>query len=153
VLGEGSDRSRLEKLIGDLDLGDRVELPGYVTDVAERLQSASFSMLTSTSEGLPLSMMESMGAGCIPIVYDITYGPRDLVEHGRNGFITPWSDIDALADQIADFLSVDEEHVVGMRREARKTVERYLPEAGYRRWQDALEEVAMVNLPDDLGEE
>lgn len=153
VLGEGSDRSRLEKLIGDLDLGDRVELPGYVTDVAERLQSASFSLLTSTSEGLPLSMMESMGAGCIPIVYDITYGPQDLVEHGRNGFITPWSDIDALADQIDDFLSVDEERVDGMRREARKTVERYLPEAGYQRWQDALEEVAVVNLPDDQGEE
>lgn len=153
VLGEGSDRSRLEKLIGDLDLGDRVELPGYVTDVAERLQSVSFSLLTSTSEGLPLSMMESMGAGCIPIVYDITYGPQDLVEHGRNGFITPWSDIDALAGQIDDFLSLDEERVDSMRREARKTVERYLPEAGYQRWQDALEEVAVVNLPDDQGEE
>src|SRR5699024_616590 len=120
---EGGDRQRLENLIDTLDLGDRVELPGYVTDVSDRLQSASFSMLTSTSEGLPLSMMESMGAGCIPIVYDITYGPRDLVEHGRNGFITPWSDIDALADQIEDFLSLDEERVDDMRREARKTVE------------------------------
>lgn len=153
VLGEGSDRGRLEKLIDDLDLGDRVELPGYVTDVAERLQSASFSLLTSTSEGLPLSMMESMGAGCVPIVYDITYGPRDLIEHGRNGFITPWSDIHALAEQIADFLALDENRVDDMRREARKTVERYLPETGYQRWQGALEEVAVVNLPDDRDEE
>lgn len=153
VLGEGSDRGRLEKLIDDLDLGDRVELPGYVTDVAERLQSASFSMLTSTSEGLPLSMMESMGAGCIPIVYDITYGPRDLVEHGRNGFITPWSDIDALADQIEEFLSLDANRVDDMRQEARKTVERYLPEAGYRRWQEALEDVTVVDLPEELGTE
>lgn len=149
VLGEGSERGRLEKLIDDLNLGDRVELPGYVTDVAERLQSASFSLLTSTSEGLPLSMMESMGAGCIPIVYDITYGPRDLIEHGRNGFITPWSDIGSLADQIADFLTLDENRVDDMRREARKTVGRYLPEAGYQRWQDALEEVTVGNLPDD----
>lgn len=150
VLGEGSERGRLEKLIDDLDLGDRVELPGYVTDVADRLQSASFSMLTSTSEGLPLSMMESMGAGCIPIVYDITYGPQDLIEHGRNGFITPWSDIDALADQIEDFLSLDANAVDDMRWEARKTVERYLPGAGYRRWQEALEEVTVADLPDEL---
>ncbi|WP_181272990.1 glycosyltransferase [Brevibacterium oceani] len=153
VLGEGSERGRLEKLIADLDLGDRVKLPGYVTDVSDRLQSASFSLLTSTSEGLPLSMMESMGAGCIPIVYDITYGPRDLIEHGRNGFITPWSDIDALADQIADFLALDENRVDDMRREARRTVERYLPEAGYQRWQDALEEVAVANLPDERDED
>ncbi|TGD27157.1 glycosyltransferase [Brevibacterium sp. S22] len=153
VLGEGSERGRLEKLIDDLDLGNHVELPGYVSDVSDRLQAASFSMLTSTSEGLPLSMLESMGAGCIPIVYDITYGPRDLIEHGRNGFITPWSDIDALADQIEDFLSLDEDHVDDMRRAARKTVERYLPEAGYRRWKEVLEDVTVVNLPDDLGEE
>ncbi|TGD11600.1 glycosyltransferase [Brevibacterium sp. S111] len=153
VLGEGSERGKLEKLIDDLDLGDRVELPGYVTDVSDRLQSASFSMLTSTSEGLPLSMMESMGAGSIPIVYDITYGPRDLIEHGRNGFITPWSDIGALADQIEDFLSLDADRVDDMRRETRKTVERYLPEAGYRRWKEVLEDVTVVNLPDDLGAE
>ncbi|WP_009885480.1 hypothetical protein [Brevibacterium aurantiacum] len=47
---------------------------------------------------------------------------------------------------------MDEDRVEGMRREARKTVERYLPEAGYQRWQDALEEVVVVNLPDDRDE-
>ncbi|WP_166973414.1 glycosyltransferase [Brevibacterium atlanticum] len=151
VLGEGGDRQRLENLIDALDLGDRVELPGYVTDVSDRLQSASFSMLTSTSEGLPLSMMESMGAGCIPIVYDITYGPRDLIDHGHNGFITPWSDIDALADQIEAFLSLGAEHVNDMRKEARKTVERYLPEAAYGRWKDVLQEVEMAHQPEIRG--
>src|SRR5699024_2814178 len=78
VLGEGPARPKLERLINALDVGDRVELPGLVDDVPDRLKSASFSMLTSASEGLPLSVMEAMGAGCIPIVYDITYGPRDL---------------------------------------------------------------------------
>ncbi|WP_164742828.1 glycosyltransferase [Brevibacterium linens] len=152
VLGEGPARPKLEALVDELDLSDRVKLPGYVNDVHERLTSASFSTLTSTSEGLPLSLLEAMGAGCVPIVYDITYGPRDLIDQGVNGFITPWSDIDALADQIDAFLTLDEDRVEGMRREARKTVERYLPEAGYQRWQDALEEVAVVNLPDDRDE-
>ena len=49
--------------------------------------------------------MESMGAGCVPIVYDITYGPRDLIQQGVNGFITPRGDVDGLADQIEEFLS------------------------------------------------
>src|SRR5699024_6362368 len=141
VLGEGPERQKLEKLIDVLDVGDRVELPGYVTDVQERLKSTSFCMLTSTSEGLPLSLMESMGAGCVPIVYDITYGPRDLIEQGVNGFITPRGDIDALADQIEAFLSLNQETVDAMRRSAMKTVERYLPEAGYERWKTVLEEL------------
>ncbi|GAA1515149.1 glycosyltransferase [Brevibacterium permense] len=150
VLGEGPARPKLETLIDELDLGDRVALPGYVNDVHERLTSASFSTLTSTSEGLPLSMLEAMGAGCVPIVYDITYGPQDLIDQGDNGFITPWSDIDALADQIEEFLSLEPSEVESMRRAAVSSVERYLPEAGYRRWQEALGEMRLTNLPDSV---
>ena len=147
VLGEGPERQKLERLIEALDVGDRVQLPGYVNDVSDRLTSGSFSVLTSTSEGLPLSMMEAMGAGCVPIVYDITYGPRDLIEHGRSGFLTPWSDIDALADQIEEFLAMDDDQVEAMRRATMTTVENYLPKAGYRRWRSAIEEMRGTILP------
>src|SRR5699024_8728155 len=147
------ERRKLEKLIDALDVGDRVELPGYVTDVQERLKSTSFCMLTSTSEGLPLSLMESMGAGCVPIVYDITYGPRDLVEQGENGCITPWGDTDALADRIEAFLCLQPETVDAMRRSAMKTVERYLPEVGYERWKTVLEELRPVKQHDDRNGE
>lgn len=149
VLGEGPERQKLEQLTIDLDVGDRVELPGYVDDVPARLQSASLFTLTSTSEGLPLSMMEAMGAGCVPIVYDITYGPRDLVEQGKNGFITPRGDIDALADQIETYLELDAETMATMRASARSTVERYLPEAGYQRWKVALEDLSPLGNLDD----
>src|SRR5699024_1084538 len=101
------------------------------------------------SEGLPLSLMESMGAGCVPIVYDITYGPRDLIEQGANGFITPRGDIDALADQVEVFLSLKSETVDAMRRSAMKTVERYLPEVGYERWRTVLEDLRPSKLLDD----
>ena len=149
VLGEGAERHKLEQLITDLDVGDRVELPGYVNDVPARLLSSSFSVLTSTSEGLPLSMMESMGAGCVPIVYDITYGPRDLVEQGKNGYITPRGDIDALARQIESFLSLDSDRITSMRGAAMETVEKYLPEAGYRRWRTVLEELKPMQQLDE----
>ena len=118
VLGEGPERPALERLIEELGVADRVELPGYVHDVGARLETASFSLLTSTSEGLPLAMMESMGAGCVPIVYDITYGPGDLVVQGDNGYVTPFGDVDALADQIEEFLELDQDHVASMRSKA-----------------------------------
>src|SRR5699024_2599659 len=153
VLGEGPARPKLEQLINALDVGDRVELPGYVDDVPDRLKSASFSMLTSASEGLPLSVMEAMGAGCIPVVYDITYGPRDLIEQGKNGYITPRGDIDALANQIEAFLHLPPESVNAMRWSAVETVERYLPEAGYERWKAVLEELLPSKGHDDRNGE
>src|SRR5699024_8781890 len=153
VLGEGPERRKLEKLIDVLDVGDLVELPGYVTDVQERLQSTSFCMLTSTSEGLPLSLMESMGAGCVPIVYDITYGPRDLIDQGENGFITPWGDIGPLAHRIESLLCLQPEDVNAMRKSAMTTVERYLPEVGYGRWKRVLEELRPAKRHDDRNGE
>src|SRR5699024_6237123 len=150
---EGPERRKLEKLIDVLDVGDRVELPGYVTDVQERLQSTSFCMLTSTSEGLPLSLMESMGAGCVPIVYDITYAPRDLIEQGENGLVSRWGDIDALADRIEAFLCLQPETVDAMRKSAMKTVERYLPEVGYGRWKTVFEELRPAKRHDDRNGE
>ncbi|WP_147271177.1 glycosyltransferase [Brevibacterium aurantiacum] len=148
VLGEGTEREKLERLIVDLGVEDQVHLPGYVNAVPARLQSASFSMLTSTSEGLPLAMMESMAAGCVPIVYDITYGPRDLVDQGQNGFITPLGDIEALATQIEEFMGLGPERINTMREAAKKAVEQYLPEAGYQRWKTVLEGLSPVALPD-----
>lgn len=147
ALGEGAERQNLEQLITDLNVSDRVELPGYVNDVSARLKAASFSTLTSTSEGLPLAMMESMGAGCVPIVYDITYGPRDLVVQGKNGYITPQDDIGALADQIEVFLGLGPERIVSMREATMTTVEKYLPESGYQRWKTVLEGLTPAPLP------
>lgn len=148
VLGEGPERPALERLIEELGVADRVELPGYVHDVGARLETASFSLLTSTSEGLPLAMMESMGAGCVPIVYDITYGPGDLVVQGDNGYVTPFGDVDALADQIEEFLELDQDHVASMRSKAIETAAEYLPAVGYSRWKTVLCELERPWLPD-----
>src|SRR5699024_6935423 len=105
------------------------------------------------SEGLPLSLMESMGAGCVPIVYDITYGPRDLIEQGGNGFITPRGDIDALADQIEAFLCLQPETVDAMLRSAMRTSERDRAEASDERWKTVLEELRAWKEHDDRNGE
>ena len=60
----------------------------------DEFSKASFSLLTSSAEGLPGVLIESMGRGCIPISYDLPYGPSDIITHGVDEAVT-------LADRIA----------------------------------------------------
>ncbi|WP_431030712.1 glycosyltransferase [Plantibacter sp. RU18] len=102
IYGEGPERPRLKALISELDVADRVCLRGAQPDAAEAFRTADFSLLTSQSEGLPLVLLESMGAGCVPISYDILYGPADLIRDGSNGYLLDSGDIAGLAAQIID---------------------------------------------------
>ena len=138
VCGDGVERQRLEALIEGLSLGDSVKLLGQVDDVPQRLAASSFSLLSSTTEGHPLALIESMAAGCIPISYDISFGPRDIITHGVNGFIVPANDVEALANQIGEFLVLPGGEKDEMRRAAAQRALDYSSEKNVERWASAL---------------
>ena len=64
-------------------------------------ESADISMLFSEFEGMSISMLESMGQGCVPIVTDVS-GSREKITHGETGFIVPVGDIGSMAQIIAE---------------------------------------------------
>jgi len=63
----GEHRRRLEKLIGELGLNQRVCLPGWVEDVAHLLATFDLFVSPSRSEPFGLSIVEAMAAG-VPVV-------------------------------------------------------------------------------------
>jgi poly(glycerol-phosphate) alpha-glucosyltransferase len=124
VFGEGEARTSLEGLVGELQ-GVDVVLHGYRQDARERLESASYLLLTAHSEGFPLVLIEAMAAGCIPICYDVPYGPADLVVPGQTGFLVAPGDIDGLAGAIADLVRMPPRKVERMRQAARRAARRF----------------------------
>jgi colanic acid/amylovoran biosynthesis glycosyltransferase len=88
IAGEGPERNRLERLIRESRLQDRVKLLGHVD--RERLDSlyrgADVVVLTSRSEGVPLVLMEGMARGKIVLAPAIT-GIPELVIAGKTGFL------------------------------------------------------------------
>jgi glycosyltransferase involved in cell wall biosynthesis len=96
ILGDGPLRAELEALSSELGLTASVRFRGYSSDVAQFLAGIDASVLCSTSEGLPLGVLESMAAA-LPIVGTDVGGVRDLLEEGRCGWIVPPSNPDSLA--------------------------------------------------------
>ena len=135
VYGDGPERQRLVDLSSASGAGDAaIRLHGHDPGAPSQLLDASFIVATGTSEGFPLVLVEAMAAGCIPIAYDARYGPSDVIAHGRNGFLVPPGDLDALADAIRTVATMPPWRARWMRRAARRTARAYSDVAITRRW-------------------
>lgn len=91
IVGEGPDRPRLEAEIRRLGLDEAVVLAGERGDVADLLARADLFVLSSTSEGLPLSILEAMAAA-LPVVATSVGGVPEAVEEGETGLLVPPGD-------------------------------------------------------------
>lgn len=78
ILGEGSERPRLEALISRLELGDRVRLAGLQHNVADWLQGADVCVISSLREGFSYVLIEALQAGC-PVLATPIAGARELL--------------------------------------------------------------------------
>lgn len=80
-----------------------IEWPGHVPDVRPWLRQASVFVLPSYREGLPRSTQEAMASG-LPVITTDAPGCRETVVNGRNGFLVPVRDVDALAAAMERFV-------------------------------------------------
>lgn len=88
IAGEGSERCALERQIAKLKLEGRVRLTGHVSrgNLAAYYQQADLIVMTSKSEGIPVSLMEAMSHQKLVLAPSIT-GIPELVEDRRTGFL------------------------------------------------------------------
>jgi glycosyltransferase involved in cell wall biosynthesis len=96
IAGDGPDRAALVAEIERLGVGDAVELLGERSDVAELLASSDAFVLSSRSEGLPMSVLEAMAAA-VPVVATAVGGVPELVRDGETGMLVAAGDDAALA--------------------------------------------------------
>jgi glycosyltransferase involved in cell wall biosynthesis len=80
-----------------------VEFLGLVAHerMTDLWEDSDISILFSEYEGMSISMLESMGQGCVPIVTDVS-GAREKVTDGDTGFIVAVGDVAAMARIVAD---------------------------------------------------
>jgi 1,2-diacylglycerol 3-alpha-glucosyltransferase len=102
IVGDGDDRSALEKLSEKLGIADRVEFTGLVPfdQIPRYLKAADLFVFASITETQGLVTMEAMAAGLPVVAVDAT-GTSDVVVDGRQGLLTE-NDSVALAQAILE---------------------------------------------------
>jgi glycosyltransferase involved in cell wall biosynthesis len=138
VYGGGVLLSQLQQLIVLLGLENSVTLHGHVAGASAQLETAAALLLTSRYEGHPLVVAEAFSRGCPVIAYDLNYGPREMVEHGVNGYLVPTGSVEGISRAVSAVLG-DPAAIASLSRGAWEWARSHGPELAMRRTADLLE--------------
>jgi len=105
IYGRGAEEENLKKLIKKLGLENNVILMGYTDDPLAILNTAVLFMMTSVAEGFGLTIMESICNGCPSFAFDIKYGPSEIIDDGRTGYLIPRFNKEIFAKKIIDYFN------------------------------------------------
>ena len=120
LIGDGEDRSMLEKLPSDFGIADRVHFLGTLPhpEIATYLQAADAAVLPSSSEGLANAWIEALACGTPLVITDsggareVMSGPAagrivernaDAIAEGVRGVLASPVDRDSVARTVADY--------------------------------------------------
>ena len=106
ILGDGEERPRLEALVRELGLQNRVSMPGYVADVGPWLSRARLLALSSRYEGLPAVVLEAFAAGCPVVTTNCFKAASELVGNAEGCFVVPDATPERFAAALARCCSV-----------------------------------------------
>jgi glycosyltransferase involved in cell wall biosynthesis len=103
LIGSGPEEAQVRRDLAGLD---HVKLLGEVPnrEIATLLREQDVILLLSDFEGLPLSLLEAMREGVVPVVSDLESGLRDLVSAER-GVRVPVGDVERAAEVLMRFAS------------------------------------------------
>lgn len=108
ILGDGPQRTDLERKAVTLGLENIVSFYGNVDDVSKYLVRSDIFLLTSLYEGLSLATLEAMASG-LPVIATDVGGMKDIVK--GNGYLLPLGDIQGFSDKIVYLANNREERV------------------------------------------
>lgn len=104
IVGEGPLRHDLYRVCSALGF-----LPDHIfhepiEDLAAIWRDCDVFFLPSRYEGFPNVLAEAMAHGMPSVAFDCLTGPRDLIQHGSNGFLCSVGDIETAAEYILTLL-------------------------------------------------
>jgi glycosyltransferase involved in cell wall biosynthesis len=134
IIGEGPERIALEKQVAELGLEDHVMLPGYRKNARDYLSLFKVFVLSSLTEGLPITLLEAMSVG-VPVVATRVGGIPEVLGYGRAGVLIPENSSEDIATAIISLFGNPEKRaelgrqgqsIVGDRYNSRRMAEQYL---------------------------
>ena len=117
VLGEGTERNRLEALAKEIGVTDSVQFLGFDANPFRWMSKASLLISSSITESCPNVIQQALACGTPIVATDCPGGTSEILEGGKWGRLVPVANPQAMADAIIATLK-DKSHPNGRLRAA-----------------------------------
>ncbi|WP_238915453.1 glycosyltransferase family 4 protein [Clostridium sp. YIM B02555] len=108
IVGDGADKDKLNELISDLNLENKIKIQPSTNNIEEYYLNSSILVSSSRWEGFGLVITEAMECG-LPVIAFANSGPKEIINKpDENGILVPCEDIDALAENIIHLIENEE---------------------------------------------
>ena len=104
ILGRGPDKPQLVNLAQELGIQTDVEFAGFQSNPFSYIAQSQVFVLSSLFEGLPTVLIEALACGTPVVATDCLTGPREILEGGKWGTLTPVGDWKAMSKAIQETL-------------------------------------------------
>lgn len=132
IVGEGKLRPILERYAVKHNIKN-VHFYGK-QDPIKYYEKATLFFMTSSYEGMPLTILEAMSFQCVPIVFDSFPTVHDLIDNNKNGLLIPSFDIDEFVNQVINLLN-DEVRIRQMQYCCERKVKKFSLVETIRQWE------------------
>lgn len=141
ILGDGEERTILEKTISENNLEDQLKLKGTVDNVEWYLNRAKLFVLTSRYEGFGMCLVEAMQMKVPCISFDIKIGPSEIITREKNGILIPPFECEQMIQEI-DHLIDNPDRLEEMSANTMIGFERYQDEYIKEKWKTVLNKLS-----------
>jgi glycosyltransferase involved in cell wall biosynthesis len=122
LAGAGEDEPKLRELAESLGVTHMLDFVGFTNEIESVLATADVGVLPSIIEGLSNTLLEYMACG-LPVIASRVSGSEDFVIPGRNGWLFPSRDVDALTRCFEEAVALPREELRCLGRHSRADVE------------------------------
>ncbi len=125
IFGDGPLRQNLQSKVQRYDLENKVQIYGHHDDIKSIMHAWDVFVLTSKNEGLPMSLIEAMSVGVIPICTRVG-GVQEVIDDRKNGFLIEPNNPNEMSERILQLSEYNEDRTKYLKNNAKITImERY----------------------------
>jgi glycosyltransferase involved in cell wall biosynthesis len=138
IVGKGECKDSLMQIIQKYNLAGSVEIIEPIKDIESIFLKSSIFAFTSKYEGFGMVLAEAMSCGVPCISFDIPSGPRDILEHEKDGFLIKEGNVEQYILKL-EIMMNNEDKRRDMGKKSRENIKKFLDTDIEEKWISLLE--------------
>lgn len=140
ILGDGPEKVKIQSKIKEVGLLDKIHLKEFIPEPFGYMKNALFLVNSSTTEGLPMVLLESLACQTPVVAFDCPTGPSEIIINNENGILVENQNFEALKESMNKMYS-DEEFYKKCKSNTLKSIQKFDSRVIEKEWEDLLKEL------------